>query len=377
MLRALGLVAATLVTAALALAYPLATRGDALLGARFEHPWVLLGLVAVPLVWLAGLFGEDARAPRLRLGALGPVLAGPRGARSRLRDVPVALRAVSLALLVGALARPTSVLRDERSEDSGIDIMLVLDLSGSMSAILDASPRDLPGAPDLPRGKRLTRLEVAKLVIRDFIERRNDRIGVVVFAKDAYLLSPLTRDLRLLESLVGKLDLRTIDASATAIGDALESAVARLRRSQAESKVVILLTDGDSNAGEVSPEQATEDARSVRSKVYTIQIGNEDEAEVESGTNALGQPNYVRRSFPVNPELLKDIAQKTGGEFFLATDGKALVESFHQILDRLEKTRFEASFQSFEDLFPLLLLPGVLLVALDALLRAWLLRRFP
>jgi Ca-activated chloride channel family protein len=355
----------------LALLYPWWFRGDGWGHTKYMYDWAKWFLAVVPFVLAAGLFLEDRRTPRLRIGAIGPVLSGPRGFRSYLRDLPAVVRAWAVAMLIAAMMRPINVLRDETSEESGIDIMVVLDLSGSMQAVLDANARDIPGAPDLPRGKRLTRLDVAKLVIKDFIGRREDRIGAIVFAKEAYLLAPPTRDHQLLQQLVGKLNLRVIDANATAIGEGLGAAVARLRKNEAKSKVIVLLTDGDNNAGKISPEQAIRLAKRERCKVYTIQIGNEDEVDVEiDGT-------FHRRKFPVNPELLRRIAGETGGQFFMATDAKALVGSMHAVLDQLEKTKFESSRQSFEDLFPFLLFPGVGLVALDALLRALILRRFP
>lgn len=374
---------ATVGIAALASIYPWLARREAWLGASWQQPWMLLGLIAVPLVWAWGIFAQDARRPRLRLGTVAPLKVGPRGLRSRLRDLPAILRTVAVAFLVLAMARPVSVLKDQRSDDKGIDIVIALDLSGSMRAVLDAQPTALPGvpAPNAPNAKskkRPTRLDIAKLVIQDFISRRRtDRIGVVVFGKAAYVLSPPTLDYPLLSQLVSKMSLHVIDGNATAIGDALGTAVARLRRSDALSKVVILLTDGDSNAGSISPEYATQLATTVGAKVYTIQIGSNDEVDVEDGVDLFGQPRYVRRHFPVNPELLQAIATKTGGESYVATDAKALSDSMHDVLDRLEKTRFEASIASFEDLFSFLLIPGALLVGLDALLRAWLLRRFP
>ncbi|HVY48455.1 MAG TPA: VWA domain-containing protein, partial [Minicystis sp.] len=328
-----------------------------------------------------GTFGEDRRVPRLRIGTIAPLRTGPRGARTYLRDVPGVLRAVALTLFVLALARPVSVLRDEHGDEKGIDIVLVMDLSGSMRAVLDGDPRDLPGSPQLGGGarkKRLTRLDTAKLVVRDFIRRRkSDRIGVIVFGTNAYVLSPPTLDYQLLDTLVDHLGLNVIDGNQTAIGDAVGTAVARLRRSDARSKVVILLTDGDNNAGMISPEFATHLATKVGAKLYTIQIGNDDEVEVEDGMDLFGQPHYVKHRFPVNPKLLKWMAKETGGQAFIATDGKALAQSMHEVLNQLEKTRFEASIASFEDLFPWLVVPGVVLVALDALLRAWVLRRFP
>lgn len=368
----------TIVALALGAAYPLAMRGAAWLDAVWQHPWALLGLVVVPLVWWWGSFGQDRRKPRLRIGTIAPLLAGPRGVRSYLRDAPGVLRAVALIFLLAAVARPVNVLHDESGDEKGIDIALVLDLSGSMRAILDADPRDIPGMARPAKNQRMTRLDTAKAVITDFISRRKtDRIGVVVFGKAAYVLSPPTLDYYLLTQLVSKMSFDVIDGDGTAIGDAIGTAVARLRRSDARSKAIILLTDGDVKGGSISPEYATHLAQETGAKIYTVQIGSADLVDIEDGLDFFGQPHYRKVSFPVNPELLKRMSGATGGESFIATDGKALVSSMHSILDRLEKTRFEASRSSFEELFQLLLMPGVLLVGLDALLRAWLLRRFP
>ncbi len=377
--RRIGLVAGmTIVVALLGLAYPWIARGTGWLEVSFQYRWFLLLLLVIPLVFWAGTFAQDGRKPRLRIGMVAPLLAGPRGLRAHLRDLPGVLRAVALTFLIVALARPVSVLHDQTGDQKGIDIVLTLDLSGSMRAVLESDAKDLPTPTPLPAGKRLTRLETAKLVIRDFIRRRkSDRIGIVVFGKNAYVLSPPTLDYYLLDQMVAKMSLGVIDGNATAIGDAVGTAVARIRKGDARSKAIILLTDGDSNAGSISPDYAAHLATTVGCKVYTIQIGTGDEVDVEEGTNLLGQTVYGRGRFPVNPELLKRIAKETGGESYIATDGKALADSMHKVLDSLEKTNFEASIGSFEDLFQLLLIPGVLLIGLDALLRAWLLRRFP
>jgi len=369
---------ATLATLVLGCVYPWLARREAWFTVTWQNKWALLLLAAVPVVWWWGTFGQDARTTRLRVGTVAPLLTGPRGARAHLRDVPGVLRAVALVFLIVAVARPVSVLRDQSKDEKGIDIMLVVDLSGSMRAVLGGNAQDLPGRPTLPKGKRLTRIDTAKIVVKDFIDRRKaDRIGVIVFGKSAYVLSPPTLDYHLLTELVSKMTLGVIDGNATAIGDAVGAAAARLRRSDAKSKVIILLTDGDSNAGMISPDYATHLASEVGAKIYTIQIGNEDEVDVEEGTDLFGQPVYSRHRFPVNPTLLKKMSQETGGAAFIATDGKALADSMHAVLDHMERTRFEASIASYEDLFAFLLVPGVALVALDALLRAFLLRRFP
>ena len=215
-------------------------------------------------------------------------------------------------------------------------------------------------------------------VLRDFIARRKtDRIGVVVFGVEAYVVSPPTLDYHLLDELVKRMDTRLIDSQGTAIGDALGVAVARLRRSNAKSKAIILLTDGDNNRGRLAPEYAAKLANVVGAHIYCIQIGQGEEAEVLQGADLFGQPRYARVPFAVNPKLLKELSDKTGGHMYVATDAKGLQASFHDVLDKLEKTKLSANVAHFEDLYRFLLVPGVLLLALDAVLRALVLRRFP
>jgi Ca-activated chloride channel family protein len=376
-LRAALVGLATTAAVALALVYPWLRRGlDAWRHVHWSAPWWLVGLAVVPwLVWRSTL-GVDGRVPRLALPTLAPLLGGPRGWRTRIRDLPGILRGAALVLGVLALARPQDVLRGEDAEEKGIDIVIVLDLSGSMRALMDVAPGS--SAAEAQPQKRLTRLATAREVILDFISRRkNDRIGVIVFGRSAYILSPPTLDKALLAGLVQKMELDLIDGNGTAIGDAVGSGVARLRRSSARSKTIILLTDGDSNAGTLPPEYAAHLAQTQAVHVYTVQLGNGDEVEVELERDIFGQPRFGKAHFPVNPELLKKMALTTGGEAFIATDKRGLEESMHRILDSLEKTRFEAQAAQLEDLFPLLLGPAVMLIVLEALCRALLVRRFP
>lgn len=356
-----------------ALAYPLGVRGSEWLAVRWDNKWALLLLLAVPVLFVRGLWGADDRVPRVRLGTLAPFARGPVGLRARIRDLPAVVRTVAFALLVLALARPVSLLRPQETNDSGIDIVMVLDLSGSMRACMDGD-----AGKTRSKVKRPTRLDVAKLQIREFVKRRKtDRIGAVVFGKSAYVLAPPTLDYTLLDTLVAGIEIEMIDSTGTAIGDALGTAVARLRRSEARSKAIVLLTDGDSNAGAVAPEYGAHLAKVVGAKVYTIQIGTGDDVDMQDGVDLFGNPHYVRAHFPVNPELLKKIAAETGGAAYVANDSEGLRKSMHEVLDHLEKTSFESQISSYEELFPLLLLPGTLLLGLDALLRAFVLRRFP
>jgi Ca-activated chloride channel family protein len=392
----------TVAVLSLALVPPLLARGDAWRSAKWvawppalgEHPstadalgwlaragWcvVLVAvLLAVPYVVWRMTLGADNRVPRLGLPTLAPFARGPRGWRAPLRDFPGMLRGAALVLAVLALGRPQSILHGENLEEKGIDIVLVLDLSGSMSAVMDA-PSDAPAQPGA-RGarKRPTRIDVAKDVLVDFVRRRKtDRIGVVVFGKQAFVLSPPTLDYGLITQFVSGIELGVIDSSKTAIGDAVGTAVARMRRSDARSKAVVLLTDGDSNEGIISPEYSAHLAKKEGVRVYTVQIGNGDDVDVQTGVDLFGQPVYQRKRFPVNPSLLRSMANETGGEAFIATDKSGLEQSMHSILDHLEKTKFESQVSSMEDLFPFLLVPAAVLVALEALVRLALVRRFP
>lgn len=377
--RGILLLSFTALILVVGLAYPFVMRGPELINARYERPWYLLGLLVVPFVFWRSTYGEDRRSAKLLVGNLRALKAAPQGIRVWLRDLPGVMRAVGLALLVVALSRPLNSIVPVESSDEGIDVVLVLDLSGSMQAVVDDLPEDLARlAPRKSSQEAPTRLDAAKAVMRDFISRRKtDRIGVVAFGTAAYVVSPPTLDYHLLDALISKMDLELIDGAGTAIGDALGVAVARLRRSDAESKAIILLTDGDNNAGNLDPSYAAHLATTIGAKVYPIQIGAGDIAQVQAGTDLFGRPRYRQHKFPVNPELLKSIAEKTSGSTYIATDAVALRNSFHSVLDDLEKTRFEASTATFEDLYRFLLLPGVLLLAADAILRSLVLRRFP
>jgi Ca-activated chloride channel family protein len=312
------------------------------------------------------------------LGTLFPLQSGPSGWRVWLRDVPGVVRAAGLVFLLAALGRPINTLQPQSSHEEGIDIVVALDLSRSMRAVMENLPENLHEyVPKKPPGFLPTRLEAARAVLRDFIARRKtDRIGVVVFSVDAYVLSPPTLDYQLLDSLVAKMELGLIDAGGTAIGDGIGVAAARLRKSHARSKTIILLTDGDNNSGRIAPEYAAHLAKTVGAKVFAIQIGEGEQAAIQD-TDMFGQPRNMPVSFPTNPQLLRELATKTGGQMYVASDASALQASFHDVLNTLEKTKFEASVASYEELFGFLLLPGVLLIGIEALLRSLLLRRFP
>ncbi|MFH1436830.1 MAG: VWA domain-containing protein, partial [Pseudomonadota bacterium] len=275
---------------------------------------------------------------------------------------PGLMRAAAAGLVVFAIARPQATAIREEAEVEGIDIVMTLDMSNSMKAA-DIKP---------------TRLQAAKAVIDDFVKRRvNDRIGVVIFGRDAMTLCPVTLDYNVVRNLVQSLQLGNIDGRGTAIGNALGNAINRLRKSTAETKVIVLLTDGANNQGNVSPSQASEFAKALGIKIYTILAGRHDETPVETDTDFFGRSIFTAASFPVNPELLEDISRQTGGKFYEAQDRRALEESFHSILDSLEKTKISDVSVVYAETFGRFLLPAILLFLLEIFFRFTLGRKSP
>lgn len=329
---------------------------------RWQRPgaWPLL-LGAVLTLVVQGLLA-DRRRPRLRVPRVDALAALRPGLRARLAPVPPALRAVAVLLFAGALMGPQSIHARNATEVQGIDIVLALDLSLSMRAA-DIRP---------------SRFDASKQVVDDFIHRRpNDRIGGVIFGRDAYTLLPLTTDHEALRTLIGELQLEMIDGRGTAIGNAIGVALNRLRKSDAKSRVVILLTDGQSNSGNVSPLQSAEFAKALGVKVYTVLMGRSDEAPVQQGQDLFGRPLFDRGNFPVNPELLRQVAEQTGAQAFQVLDREGLERSFHTILDQLEKSDIEDAGRVYGELFPALLAPALGLLLLEALLSLLVLRRWP
>lgn len=328
---------------------------------RFERPWAGLLALGAVLVWLSRVWAQRAARPRLQFSRATALQMRKPTWRTRLIDLPTALRTIALILLVVGLAGPQSIHARDTTEASGIEIILTLDMSGSMEAA-DIRP---------------TRFRATKAVVRDFINRRpNDRIGAVVFGRDAYTLLPLTTDREALRNVLRGLKLDQIDGRGTAIGNAVGVSLNRLKRSRAKSKVIILLTDGESNAGNVSPSQAAELASAMGVKIYPILMGVSDEAPVQQGTGIFGRAIFGSANFPVNPELLQEMAEQTGGQFFLVSDREALEQSFHQILDALEKTEIEDAGRIYTELFPAFVGPALLFLFLELIMMLWL-RRWP
>ncbi len=322
---------------------------------RFAHPWLLAAIPAAfaLVIWLGIKRLRPAFLVHSRASELG---AQRKGLVARMRDLPVALRLLSIALLGLALARPQTSSREEDLELEGIDIVIALDMSGSMEE------RDL----------QPNRLEAAKAVIQDFVRRRkSDRIGVVIFGREAYTYTPLTLDHGTLLRMLADLRSGIVDGRGTAIGNGLGVALARLRKSDAKSKVIILLTDGDNNAGNISPTQAATFAQKMGVKIYTILAGARDSA-AEDDDSGGGRSRY-----PVNPKLLEEIAAMTGGSPYLATDTGALVRRFQAILEDLEKSRIKDRGVLWAELYPSFLWPALAALVLEMMLRLGRLRRLP
>ena len=288
---------------------------------HLQDPWALvLGLLLPLLVW-----------HRRRNGALGALtyssLPQVESGAWRLH-LPFTLRLVALGLLIGALTRPQFGFAIEERLTEGIDIQVVLDVSGSMAAE-DFQPRN--------------RLEVAKDVMKDFVAKRlGDRIGIVIFAGSALTKAPLTGDHQMLQELLDSIALHTLP-DGTAIGVALASGAARLKDSQAKTRIIVLVTDGVNNAGAIDPDSAAAVCEGLGLKVYTIGVGTAGVVPVPMQfKDAYGglETRRVNMDVEVDEELLREVAERTGGRFFQAKDPESLRSIFTEI-DELEKTPLE------------------------------------
>jgi Ca-activated chloride channel homolog len=323
-------------------------------GFRFAHPFALALIPpAVALCAWAGLARAPGRRGLFVYSRAAELPAHPAGLVARLRDLPTVLRLATVVLVGVALARPQSTRVTEDLELEGIDIVIALDLSGSMQET-DLVPN---------------RLEAAKMVIQDFVRHRpSDRIGLVIFGREAFTDIPLTLDHGTFLRMLGELHLGIIDGRSTAIGNGIGVALNRLRKSDAKSKVIIVLTDGENNAGNISPEQAARYAQQLGVKIYTVLAGNDD----GEAAAARGQPRQ-----PVNPKLLEQIASMTGGTPYLATDTRALAERFQKILEDLQKSRIADRGTLYLELYRRFLLAAFALLVVEIGLRLTRFQRIP
>ncbi|MDQ7006413.1 MAG: VWA domain-containing protein [Acidobacteriota bacterium] len=313
---------------------------------RLHDPWALALLLALlPLFWL--WWRQSRRPPALLHADLAPLEGAPGSWRIRLRHLPRVLRVLFLVLAAVALARPQYGVRNEEVTTHGVDIVIVLDRSGSMRA-LDLSP---------------DRLTVARRTIRHFVlGRPTDRLGLIPFAREAYTACPLTLDHQALLALLEAVDFATPDEDGTAIGLGLAAGIARLQASDARSRVIILVTDGVNNAGAIAPMTAAELARKKGLRIYTIGIGTHGVARLPV-QGPSGRWRVIPVPVEIDEQTLTRIAETTGGRYFRADeDGK--LEQIFEIIDGLEKSEIRSRIHvAWSDRFePWLLAAGLLLL---------------
>ncbi len=336
---------------------------------HFADAGLLWLLVPAYLIWL-GLWWLLARrrgAAAIRFSSTR-TLERLRPSRTLvLRRLVQGLRLLTVALLILGMARPQTGRRQTQVQTEGIDIILVIDTSGSMQALdMDA---------DRAVNRRRNRLEVARSVVERFVQKRqNDQIGMVVFGSQAFTQCPLTLDHGVVTAFLERLEIG-MAGDGTAIGSALGTAVKRLRDSEAESKVIILLTDGRNNAGALSPRKAAEIARTFDTKVYTIGVGTHGKAPFI--VDSLFGKRVIYENVEIDEEMLREISSRTGGSYFRAEDGEALAEIYDEI-DRLETSEITTeSYMEYEERYRGLVLPALGLLLLETLLLGTRFRKLP
>lgn len=327
---------------------------------QFESPYYLWLLVLlVPIIgyyiWRT-LWGGAS----IQFSSTDALRRAPRTLRYYLRHVPFALRTTAFALLIVAFARPQDVERLSHSNTEGIDIMLSIDVSGSMLA------RDFK--PD--------RITAAKEVAGSFIaDRYGDRLGLVVFAGEAFTQSPLTTDQGTLQTLVSRIRSGLIE-DGTAIGNGLATAINRLRESEAKSKVIILLTDGVNNRGSITPMTAAEIAQAQNIRVYTIGVGSEGMAPYPA-IDMYGEMTFIQQKVEIDEKTLQMIAEMTGGRYFRATD-KEKLQAIYDEINQMEKSKVEVTERYlYHELFAGWLLAALALLIIEFQLSSLLLKRIP
>ncbi len=327
---------------------------------HFASPYLLwLLLVLLPLVgyyvWRTLKGGAT-----IQISSVQGLLRAPRTVRYYLRHAPFALRMAAFAALIVALARPQDVERLSNTSTEGIDIMLSIDVSASMLA------RDFK--PD--------RITAAKEVAGSFVaDRYGDRIGLVAFAGEAYTQSPLTTDQGTLQTLLSRIRSGLIE-DGTAIGNGLATAINRLRESEAKSKVIILLTDGVNNRGEIAPLTAAEIAKAQGIRVYTIGVGTEGMAPYPA-MDMFGQMTFVQQKVEIDEKTLTSIAEMTGGRYFRATD-KEKLKAIYDEINQMERSKVEVSEHvTYHELFLEWVLVGLGLLLLEFILSTLILKRIP
>lgn len=324
----------------------------------FLYPNILWLMAIIPLIALYYIFVARRKAS-LTVSTIGGKRA-PRTLRYWLRPLPIVLRLTAVALLIVALARPVDVSEEHETTTDGIDIVMAMDISGSMLA------RDF--TPD--------RLTSAKHLAAEFVaNRRGDRLAVVAFAGEAFTQAPLTSDQATVATMLSRLRSGVVD-DGTAIGNGLATAINRLRESSAKSKVIILLTDGVNNRGQISPLMAAEIARDMGIRVYTIGVGTRGRAPYPA-VDMFGNKTTVMADVEIDEELLQQISSMTGGKYYRAVNDEALREIYSEI-NELETSKVQVTdYQTYEELFLMWAVLGLLLLVLEFLFDRVVLNRLP
>ena len=339
----------------------LAHRGMLTILAPLFVLWVLAFMF---LPWLAH---KQRKAAAVKFSNIRTLLKLRPSKTLLLRRLFMGLRLVTVALLMIAMARPQTGRTQTQVRTEGIDIVLAIDTSDSMQALdLDANRRI---------ADRRNRLEVVRGVVDDFVQKReNDQIGLVVFGAEAFTQCPLTLDHGIVATFMERLEIG-MAGSATAIGSAIGTAVKRLKESEAKSKVIVLLTDGRSNAGSLSPTKAAEVAATFGIKIYTVGAGSREKAPFI--VDSLFGKQVIYQAVEIDEETLRRIATITGGEYFRAEDEKALQEIYEQI-DELEKTEITmSSYMEYNEQFRWFVIPAIALLLLEVLLLGTRFRKLP
>lgn len=329
---------------------------------EFMHPHALwLLLLLVPLV--AWYVVRRRKEPALRMSTTLPFAGVSGGWKPVMRHVLFAMRCLAIACLIVVIARPQTHDSWSKTNVEGTDIVLVLDISGSMQAA------------DLGRTNRL---EAAKKVASKFVAgRQNDNMGLVLFAGESFSAVPLTSDRAMLANYISGVKVGLISSDGTAIGDGIASAINRIKDGQAVSKSIILITDGTNNAGVVAPETAAEIAKDLGVKIYTIGVGATGSEQAVPYMDERGNRLGMFLTAPVDTKALQNIASMTGGKYFPATSSTALSEVFDEI-DAMEKTEFDVrNFSHTEDDYMLWAWLAFGLFALQLLLKLTVLRSIP
>ena len=328
---------------------------------EFASPKILWLLAVLPLLVAYYVWRKRQGGASILISTTDSLRTAPRTLRYYLRHIPFVLRIVALSLLIVAAARPQSVEHETKTNTEGIDIVLAVDISGSMLA------RDFQ--PD--------RLSAAKEVASQFVaNRQGDRIGLVVFAGEAFTQTPLTTDQASLQTLLGRLRSGVVE-DGTAIGNGLATAINRLRESDSKSKVVILLTDGVNNRGQIAPLTAADIASEQGIKVYTIGVGRNGTAPYPVFDERGRELYTVDMKVEIDEKMLGEIAEKTGGEYFRATDKTSLVRIYEQI-DSREKSKVEkVDITRVHEEYLLFVLWALALLTLEFVVKYIILKRIP